>query len=197
VDGGLFWYSRGTNQGQTTSLRTHCPPQGGARPGAARWSARRGTGAEAGDKRSDSRAVEAELKRAFRPEFLNRLDDVIVFHPLGRAQVRTHRRRVPAAGGSRTDRSSRCVDVTPPPPGFPVRWESLLAGWSDNQAAPQLCPQVAFFPPDRKGLGCGQITSTPDHHHRHREIQGCQRSQHFLFIPDPLGTLIEPRAPLP
>jgi len=32
-------------------------------------------------------AVNAELKRAFKPEFLNRLDDVIVFHPLNRTQV--------------------------------------------------------------------------------------------------------------
>ncbi|MBC7819495.1 MAG: ATP-dependent chaperone ClpB, partial [Planctomycetaceae bacterium] len=29
-----------------------------------------------------------ELKQHFRPEFLNRVDEVIVFHPLGRAEIR-------------------------------------------------------------------------------------------------------------
>ena len=28
-----------------------------------------------------------ELKRTFRPEFLNRIDDIIVFHPLGREEL--------------------------------------------------------------------------------------------------------------
>jgi ATP-dependent Clp protease ATP-binding subunit ClpC len=32
--------------------------------------------------------VLGELKRAFRPEFLNRIDDVIVFHPLSREDIR-------------------------------------------------------------------------------------------------------------
>jgi ATP-dependent Clp protease ATP-binding subunit ClpB len=34
-------------------------------------------------------AVLAELRRHFRPEFLNRVDDVIVFRPLGREQLKT------------------------------------------------------------------------------------------------------------
>ena len=34
------------------------------------------------------RAVEAELRRTFRPEFLNRIDDVVFFEPLGLADVR-------------------------------------------------------------------------------------------------------------
>jgi ATP-dependent Clp protease ATP-binding subunit ClpC len=33
--------------------------------------------------------VDEELKRHFRPEFLNRIDEVIVFHQLTRAQVKT------------------------------------------------------------------------------------------------------------
>ena len=33
-------------------------------------------------------AVTAELKRTFRPEFLNRIDDTIVFHPLTRENIR-------------------------------------------------------------------------------------------------------------
>jgi ATP-dependent Clp protease ATP-binding subunit ClpA len=31
--------------------------------------------------------VKEELQHAFKPEFLNRLDDVIVFHPLGREHI--------------------------------------------------------------------------------------------------------------
>ena len=33
-------------------------------------------------------SVEASLKRAFRPEFLNRIDDVIIFHPLTEEQLK-------------------------------------------------------------------------------------------------------------
>jgi len=33
-------------------------------------------------------AVMRELKRAFRPEFLNRLDEIIVFHQLSREEIR-------------------------------------------------------------------------------------------------------------
>ena len=36
--------------------------------------------------------VQAELKQSFRPEFLNRIDDVIVFHQLTRKRDRRHRR---------------------------------------------------------------------------------------------------------
>ena len=33
--------------------------------------------------------VKAELKAHFRPEFLNRVDDIIIFHSLGAEQLRT------------------------------------------------------------------------------------------------------------
>jgi len=39
-------------------------------------------------------AVMGELKRALRPEFLNRVDDIIVFHQLGREQIREIARRM-------------------------------------------------------------------------------------------------------
>ena len=29
----------------------------------------------------------AELRRTFRPEFLNRIDEIVVFHPLGRNEI--------------------------------------------------------------------------------------------------------------
>jgi ATP-dependent Clp protease ATP-binding subunit ClpC len=52
--------------------------------------ARLGFGAEA--RRFDYEAVKAaalaELKRLFNPEFINRVDQVVVFHPLDREQVR-------------------------------------------------------------------------------------------------------------
>jgi len=33
--------------------------------------------------------VMEELRRAFRPEFLNRIDDIVIFHPLGRNEIDT------------------------------------------------------------------------------------------------------------
>ena len=45
-------------------------------------------GEESGD--SDMRKkIESELRKTFRPELLNRLDDVIIFHPLGQEQLRS------------------------------------------------------------------------------------------------------------
>ncbi len=41
-----------------------------------------------GDWDETERIVLTELRRHFRPEFLNRVDDIIVFHPLGQAQLR-------------------------------------------------------------------------------------------------------------
>jgi ATP-dependent Clp protease ATP-binding subunit ClpA len=32
-------------------------------------------------------SVDAALRRAFRPEFLNRIDETIVFHPLGQDEI--------------------------------------------------------------------------------------------------------------
>ncbi len=40
------------------------------------------------DPKARKEAVWAELKRRMKPEFLNRLDDVVVFNPLGREQVK-------------------------------------------------------------------------------------------------------------
>ena len=33
-----------------------------------------------------------ELKRVFRPELLNRIDEVIVFHKLAKEEINVHRR---------------------------------------------------------------------------------------------------------
>lgn len=32
--------------------------------------------------------IQAELRRTFRPEFLNRIDDIIIFHSLNETQVK-------------------------------------------------------------------------------------------------------------
>ncbi|MDO8490383.1 MAG: AAA family ATPase [Dehalococcoidia bacterium] len=45
-------------------------------------------GQEALDQKRVRTSIESELKRAFRPEFLNRLDEIIIFHPLGEEQIR-------------------------------------------------------------------------------------------------------------
>ncbi len=37
--------------------------------------------------REAKEGVEEVLKRSFRPEFLNRLDEIVLFHPLGRAEI--------------------------------------------------------------------------------------------------------------
>jgi len=81
--------------------------------------ARLGFGAEA--KRFDYQAVKtaalAELKRLFNPEFINRVDEVVVFHPLDREQVRmvlelelTRLRRRLAERGVALELETRAVD---------------------------------------------------------------------------------------
>ncbi len=42
---------------------------------------------DASNRTSVERAVEGELRTTFRPEFLNRIDEIIFFNPLGRAQL--------------------------------------------------------------------------------------------------------------
>ncbi|MGP1449849.1 MAG: ATP-dependent Clp protease ATP-binding subunit [Wolinella sp.] len=42
---------------------------------------------EIADKSERESAVQCELKRYFKPEFLNRLDDIVIFNPLGMAQI--------------------------------------------------------------------------------------------------------------
>ncbi len=41
----------------------------------------------AGDEKKQKSAVDRVLQETFRPEFLNRLDDIIVFQPLGKAEI--------------------------------------------------------------------------------------------------------------
>ena len=48
---------------------------------------RPGSGDEQGEMRALRESVDAALKRAFRPEFLNRIDDTIVFHPLSQEEI--------------------------------------------------------------------------------------------------------------
>ena len=39
------------------------------------------------DEEAMRRAVDEAMRATFRPEFLNRIDDIVVFHPLGMAQI--------------------------------------------------------------------------------------------------------------
>jgi len=45
--------------------------------------------AEGGDDDDMNAAIQEALKAKFLPEFLNRIDDVVTFHPLGRDQIKT------------------------------------------------------------------------------------------------------------
>jgi len=45
--------------------------------------------AEGGDDDDMNAAIQESLKAKFLPEFLNRIDDVVTFHPLGRDQIKT------------------------------------------------------------------------------------------------------------
>jgi ATP-dependent Clp protease ATP-binding subunit ClpB len=45
--------------------------------------------ASRGDYSGMKSAVMEIVQRSFRPEFINRIDDIVVFHPLGTAQIRT------------------------------------------------------------------------------------------------------------
>jgi ATP-dependent Clp protease ATP-binding subunit ClpC len=40
------------------------------------------------DEKESRRQIKRDLERTFRPEFLNRIDEIIIFHPLSREQVR-------------------------------------------------------------------------------------------------------------
>jgi len=44
-------------------------------------------GLDPGDRKEALRLVDEELKARFRPEFLNRVDDIVIFNPLGRDAI--------------------------------------------------------------------------------------------------------------
>ena len=56
--------------------------------------------------------VKDEMNKVFNPEFLNRLDDVIVFHPLGQGAHRADRHD-PAAGGAAAARRRGAAHARP------------------------------------------------------------------------------------
>ena len=41
------------------------------------------------DEEADHKRIEEALKSTFRPEFINRIDEVVVFHPLAKDQIRS------------------------------------------------------------------------------------------------------------
>jgi ATP-dependent Clp protease ATP-binding subunit ClpC len=42
-----------------------------------------------GDQKSAEQLIQQELKKEFSPEFINRIDDIIIFNPLTQAELRT------------------------------------------------------------------------------------------------------------
>ena len=61
--------------------------------------------AETGDEARMRREVQNVLKAAFLPEFLNRIDETIIFHPLGMDELTQDRRHpAPAAGDASSPR---------------------------------------------------------------------------------------------
>ena len=60
-----------------------------------------GFAGERGGSGNVRRAVEEELKRTFRPEFLNRVDETVIFHQLTEANLREIARRMLSATGER------------------------------------------------------------------------------------------------
>ena len=60
-----------------------------------------GFAGERGGNGNVRRAVEEELKRTFRPEFLNRVDETVIFHQLTEADLQEIARRMLAATGER------------------------------------------------------------------------------------------------
>ena len=59
-------------------------------------------------------AVMGDLKRVFRPEFLNRLDEIIVFRQLEREEIRTIARRLLDGVAGRLKALGVTLEVTPP-----------------------------------------------------------------------------------
>ncbi len=57
-------------------------------------------------------AVLGELKRAFRPEFLNRIDEIIVFHQLSRDNIADIARRMLAIVGDRVSQLGVTLDIS-------------------------------------------------------------------------------------
>ena len=51
--------------------------------------------------------VMAALRQQFKPEFLNRVDDIIIFHPLGTEQIEQHRRPAARAAATSCSPSAR------------------------------------------------------------------------------------------
>jgi ATP-dependent Clp protease ATP-binding subunit ClpB len=58
-------------------------------------------------------AVWAEVKQHFRPEFLNRIDETVVFHALDQQEHREHRAHPAQAAGARLEKLEMKLEVSP------------------------------------------------------------------------------------
>ena len=77
---------------------------------------------EGEDPRAGARSGDGSGARAFRPEFLNRLDEILLFHRLSRAQMTRHRRHPAAAAAGPAGRPQDHAEARRPrpQPGWPM-----------------------------------------------------------------------------
>ena len=111
--------------------------------------------------------VMAELRRAFRPEFLNRIDDIVFFHRLGRERDRQHRRppvRAAPQAAARARPRRRAVARGAHLAGRP-RLRSAIRRASAQAGADALRPGSAGQAPAHRRVPSRR-------HHRHRPARG-------------------------
>ena len=93
--------------------------------------------------------IMGELKKVFRPEFLNRIDEVIVFHKLTKDEITDHRRAA-AQADPRVARGARAVAEPVGGRGRPAGREGLGPGDGRPSAAPR-DPALHRGPAGRRG----------------------------------------------
>ena len=65
------------------------------------------------DRQASEAALQRELRSVFRPEFLNRLDEIIPFHPLGEAEMTVITGKLLAQLGDRLKEKGVTLRVSP------------------------------------------------------------------------------------
>ena len=115
--------------------------------------------------------VNEALKQHFRPEFLNRIDDVIVFHELSKDEVTRDHRPDDASGSVASSRRRASASSSP---GQPSTWSSRRA--TTRRWVPARCAGPAA---DGRGppLGEDPLEGVPGRRHHHRRRR--QRRGHL------------------
>ena len=79
--------------------------------------------------------ITGELKKVFRPEFLNRLDEVIVFHKLSKDEIKTDRRAADAPPAHRRWPSATCRSRCPRTPRTSWSRRAGTRRWAHGRCA--------------------------------------------------------------